>query len=107
LVEESLGREDIFLSPEVAAALDELRAFLFDRVYIGSVAKQEEDKAIMVLRSLFGFYLDHPEEMPEEFRSGEVDLRLRVCDYVAGMTDRYAMRKYHEHFLPHVWVGEL
>ncbi len=107
VVAESGRRGDIGLSPGVEAALSELRDFLFERVYIGSVAKLEEDKAIMVLRSLFGFYLEHPEEMPQEFRSGKDDLSVRVCDYVAGMTDRYAMRKYQEHFLPRVWVGEL
>jgi dGTPase len=107
MVAESQGKDDIVMSEPVAKALDELRRFLFDNVYVGSVAKQEEDKAILVLRSLFGFYLEHPEEMPPEFRDGSEDLRVRVCDYVAGMTDRYAMRKYHEHFLPRVWVGEL
>ena len=107
MVRESWDSDDILLSPEVEAALDELRSFLFDRVYIGSVAKEEEDKAILVLRSLFRFYLERPQEMPAEFRHGDENLRIRVCDYVAGMTDRYAMRKYHEHFLPHVWVGEL
>jgi dGTPase len=107
MVEESAGRDDILLSPAVASTLDELRQFLFDRVYIGSVAKEEEDKAKKVLRSLFLFYYKNPEEMPEEYLGGEEDLRVRVCDYVAGMTDRYAMRKYYENFLPHVWVGEL
>ncbi len=107
MVVESRDKDDIQLSPAVAAALNELRDFLFDRVYIGSVAKQEEDKAILVLGSLFRFYLEHPEEMPEEFRGDGEELRVRVCDYVAGMTDRYAMRKYHENFLPRVWVGEL
>jgi dGTPase len=107
MIVESREKDDIHLSPAVGAALDELRDFLFDRVYIGSVAKQEEDKAILVLSSLFRFYLEHPEEMPEEFREGAEDLRIRVCDYVAGMTDRYAMRKYHENFLPRVWVGDL
>lgn len=107
MVAESMERGDIALSPPVAEALKELRDFLFDRVYIGSVAKEEEDKAIKVLRTLFLFYYEHPEEMPEEYRREDEDLRVRVCDYVAGMTDRYAMRKYHENFLPHVWVGEL
>ncbi len=107
MVEESRGGDDIRLSPRVAEALDELRDFLFQRVYIGSVAKEEEDKAITVLRSLFRFYLEHPDQMPEEYRAGDEDIRVRVCDYVAGMTDRYAMRKYQEHFLPRVWVGEL
>jgi dGTPase len=107
IIQESREKDGIHQSPEVAAALNELRDFLFAQVYIGSVAKREEDKAIMVLRSLFIFYLEHPEEMPEEFGKGQEDLRIMVCDYVAGMTDRYAMRKYHEKFLPKVWVGEL
>lgn len=107
IVRESRDRGDIRMSGEVAGALDELRDFLFEKVYVGSVAKEEEDKAITVLRSLFRYYLDHPWEMPPEFREGEEDLRVRVCDYVAGMTDRYALRKYQELFLPRVWVGDL
>jgi dGTPase len=107
IVRESAGKSDILMSPEVEAALNELRDFLFQRVYVGSVAKQEEDKAVVVLRSLFHYYLDHPEEMPVEFQEGEEELRVRVCDYVAGMTDRYALRKYQEIFLPKVWVGDL
>jgi dGTPase len=107
MVEESRGSDHIRLSPRVTAALDELRAFLFDRVYIGSVAKEEEGKAVTMLRSLFAFYLEHPEEMPAEFQGGEDDLRVRVCDYIAGMTDRYAHRKYDEHFVPSGWTGKL
>ncbi|OFW55564.1 MAG: deoxyguanosinetriphosphate triphosphohydrolase [Actinobacteria bacterium RBG_19FT_COMBO_54_7] len=107
MVAESTGKDDILLSSQVGEALNELRDFLFDRVYVGSIAKQEEDKAIKVLRTLFLFYYEHPGEMPEEYQREDEDLRVRVCDYVAGMTDRYAMRKYHENFLPHVWVGEL
>ena len=88
------------------AALDELRAFLFDRVYIGSVAKAEEGKAVTMLRNLFNFYLENPQEMPEEFRGGDEDLRVRVCDYVAGMTDRFADQRYREHFVPSGWQGK-
>jgi len=105
MVERSRGKDEIRLGPEVEAALDELRAFLFDRVYIGSVAKLEEGKAVTMLRSLFAFYLEHPEQMPEEFQGGEEELSIRVCDYVAGMTDRYADSKYKEHFVPRNWEG--
>jgi len=105
IVEESRDSGDILLSPEIAGALDELRGFLFDRVYIGSVAKGEEGKAVTMLQSLFSFYLEHPEEMPEEFHGDEEDLKIRVCDYVAGMTDRYAKSKYDEHFVPREWGG--
>ncbi len=104
MIESSVNTQDIRLSPEVAQAMDELRDFLFDKVYIGSVAKSEEDKAIGVLRGLFQYYLEHPEEMPAEFKEGEDELRVRVCDYIAGMTDRYALKKYEEYFMPKVWL---
>jgi len=103
LIRASEGCGDIRQGEEVARAMDELRDFLFERVYIGSVAKQEEDKAIGVLRRLFEYYHEHPEEMPEEFKRGEDPLEKRVIDYVAGMTDRYALRRYQELFLPDVW----
>ncbi len=106
MVAQSTGRDDILLSEQVSAALDELRAFLFDRVYIGSVAKAEEGKAVTMLRNLFNFYLENPQEMPEEFRGGDEDLRVRVCDYVAGMTDRFADQRYREHFVPSGWQGK-
>ncbi len=103
MVQESRDAGDILMSREVTAALEELRSFLFDRVYIGSVAKIEEGKAVTMLRSLFAFYMQNPEEMPEEFQSGEEELSVKVCDYVAGMTDRFAKSKYDEHFVPREW----
>ncbi len=105
MVENSLDSDTIRLSEEIAALMDELRDFLFDKVYIGSVAKTEEDKAINVLQSLAEHYLNHPTEMPEEYRPGnEKELPTKVCDYVAGMTDRYALTKYGEFFLPRSWM---
>lgn len=104
MVENSLDSDEIRMSEETAALMDELRTFLFDRVYIGSVAKTEQDRAVRVLRELASYYLEHPGEMPGEFQPGEgEDLNVKVCDYVAGMTDRYALKKYHELFLPRFW----
>jgi dGTPase len=95
----------ISLSPEGEKAMNDLRNFLFSRVYVQSIAKREDEKAKGILKSLFFYYLDKPEEMPEEFqpRSDE-ELPLRVCDYVAGMTDRYALRMYEKIFLPKPWM---
>ncbi len=84
--------------------MDELRDFLFDRVYIGSVAKTEHDKAAHVLKSLFTFYLEHPDKMSGEFQEPGRDVERRVCDYVAGMTDGFALRKFQEFFLPRSWT---
>ncbi len=104
MIAESERVGDIALSPPIAEVLDELRNFLFERVYIGSVAKQEQDKAVNVLKDLFRFYLEHPERMTEEYRDEGEELWVRVCDYVAGMTDGYALKKYEEYFLPRAWA---
>ncbi len=108
LVKDMIARSeqvgDIALSEPVAEALNDLRNFLFERVYIGSVAKQEQDKAVNVLKDLFRFYLEHPQEMTEEYQDAGEELWVRVCDYVAGMTDGYALKKYEEYFLPRAWA---
>ncbi len=105
LVENSLGKDRIQMSPDTERLMNELRDFLFDRVYIGSVAKTEEEKAVRVLESLANYYISKPGEMPPEFQpvDGE-DLNVKVCDYIAGMTDRYALRKYQELFMPSSWM---
>jgi dGTPase len=92
LVEHSEGNE-IGLSDEVFTALDVLRDFLFERVYLREEARVEQDKAIALVRSLFAYYLDHPAEMPEEYHRTSDDLPTRVADFIAGMSDRYALRR--------------
>lgn len=107
LVENSVSLEEIRMSPQARAMLEELRDFLFDKVYIGSVAKTEEEKAVRVIRSLAEYYLKNPAEMPQEFQpEEEKELPEKVCDYVAGMTDQYALMKYKAYFLPRSWVVE-
>ncbi|MGM0471610.1 MAG: deoxyguanosinetriphosphate triphosphohydrolase [Bacillota bacterium] len=94
-------------SPEVAKATDQLRNFLFEAVYIGSKAKQEEDKAKRLLQRLYNHYIDHPHQLPSEFRAriGNDSLARIVVDYIAGMTDRYALKQGEEIFLPRPWLG--
>lgn len=95
----------IQMSPLFAKAMDDLRTFLFDRVYIDSAAKTEDEKAKKVLQALFFHYLENPAELPPEFQpSGGEDPSIRVCDYIAGMTDRYALRKYEDLFIPKTWM---
>jgi len=104
-VDNSTGSDDIRMSAATWALMDELRDFLFENVYIGSIARTEEDKAVRVLESLAQYYLDHPEEMPAEYRpESDSERALKVCDYVAGMTDRYALTRYGEFFLPRSWM---
>ena len=81
-----------------------LRDFLFQRVYLREDQAAEQQKAIGIVRALFSHYLDHPEEVPEEYHLAPGDLPTRVADYIAGMTDRYALRVYEQLFLPQSWL---
>ncbi len=88
LVEASAGTEDILQSPEIGRAMLGVRAFMFERVYLGPVAEGERRRATQVVERVFNHFADHPEELPPD-RPG--DLAQRVTDYVAGMTDRFAL----------------
>ncbi len=104
LVTSSEGRSEISLSPPVFAALDELRDFMFEQVYLRTGARDEQEKAIAVVRALFGWFLEHPDELPAEYHRTPGDLPTRVADFIAGMTDRYALRTYEQLFLPQGWL---
>ena len=96
---------EIMLSPKVDHALKELRAFMFEKVYRNPVAKGEESKAKAMLTKLFEYYVAHPESLPEDFhpQMSFDGLERTVCDYIAGMTDNYAVDKYTQIFIPMGW----
>ena len=104
IVSNSVGKDDIIMSEEKYEALRELRKYMFDNVYINSCAKAEEGKAERMIRQLFEYYVGHMEELPEEYtrmvwEKGETVERA-VCDYIAGMTDRYATHQFNRIFIP-------
>ena len=90
---------------EIQKALADLRSFMFARVYHNPVAKGEESKAKDMLQMLFRFYVDHPEQLPADFQPqlSFDGLGRTVCDYIAGMTDNYAIEKFNEIFVPSGW----
>jgi dGTPase len=104
LVERTGEGPDVRLSDDVFRALDALRDFLFERVYLRDEARTEQDKAIGLVRTLFTHFLEHPDEVPEEYHRAPGDLPTRVADYIAGMTDRFALRTYERLFLPQGWL---
>ena len=95
----------ILLSPEVDKALKDLRGFMFERVYRNPVAKGEEKKAKFMLQRLYEYYIRHPDALPEDFHPqlSFDGMERTVCDYIAGMTDNYAVDKYTELFIPAGW----
>jgi dGTPase len=88
IVEASAGAGDIVQSEEVGRAMLDLRAFMFERVYLGPAAKKQRELAVATIHRIFDRLVEHPGELPPE-RPG--DLPERVTDYIAGMTDRFAL----------------
>ncbi|MCL5291459.1 MAG: deoxyguanosinetriphosphate triphosphohydrolase [Actinobacteria bacterium] len=105
LVKASRGKRSIGLSEEFTAAMLRLREFMFDRVYLKSSAKTENPRAKKVLSELYFFFLDAPERLPREFHTENAsELPRKVCDYVAGMTDRFAIKTFEKIFIPRAWM---
>ena len=106
VVKSSMGRPVIEMTPSIEKAMLDLRAFMFEHVYRNPVAKGEESKARRIIQELYTYYVNHPEQLPADFQP-QLDLegvpRL-VCDYVAGMTDKYAVYKFEEIFVPSGWA---
>ena len=108
LVTNSQGKNDICMSEEVDHAMKKLRQFMFERVYNNPQAKGEEDKAEQLMITLYEYYMKNTSLLPQEYQrmmyDGEVKERV-VCDYVGAMTDRFAIAKYEEIYIPKCWHG--
>lgn len=107
IVKNSIDKDNILMSPEVESAMMGLREYMFESVYTNPLAKSEEVKARAMLIQLFGYYMEHIEEMPEEFvylieQCGENKERV-VCDYIAGMSDQYSVAIFQQIFEPKFW----
>lgn len=107
VIRSSEGKEKISMEPHISEATAALRSFLFERVYLNPVAKAEEGKSEALLIRLFEYYVRYPEKMPElYYRNTENEPVERcVCDFLSGMTDRYAIETYRALFVPEVWRG--
>lgn len=105
VIEESMDKPIITMSEKIKEATTALRQFMFDKVYVGSSAKAQENKAKVMLKLLFEFFLENPDKMPEEFNaiSEKEGAERGVCDYIAGMTDSFALAKFNEFFMPSPW----
>lgn len=108
MIEASWDKNYITMSKEIGCAMTELRQFLFANVYIGSLAKTEEEKARRLIQEIYYYYTNYPCEIPNEYRkySSSDDNQQNnnedslVVDYIAGMTDRYAISIYQKLFVP-------
>jgi dGTPase len=105
MIATSAERGEIAMSNHVWDAMMELRGYLFENVYFSARAKAEEPKAAAVVDALFHHYLANPIELPPDERPQDASQVVQaVVDYVAGMTDRFAIREYERLFVPKKWL---
>ena len=109
IVKNSYEKPDIYMSQEIEEAMQGLRSFLFEHVYYNPEAKQEERKAREMIQELYRYYNRHADRMPKEYlelihQKNQPQERV-VCDYIAGMTDQYAIDRFAEIFIPKAWRG--
>lgn len=98
-------RDTVALDRDVQSAFDILHEFMFDRVYTNPVCKSEEGKAMAMIQRMYRFFEENPNELPNEYieiawRDG---VQRAACDYIAGMSDSYALKVYADYFIPSGW----
>ena len=107
VITQSMDRPEIHMSDEVWKAMRGLRQYLFEHVYLNPVAKGEEAKVMHMITNLYHIYMEKPELMPEQFlnmlENGAASREQIACDYIAGMTDSYAVHTFEEYFIPKCW----
>lgn len=106
VISNSMGKPEICMSKEVEEAMRDLRKYMFASVYTNPQAKGEEIKAIQMIEQLYFYYEDRIELLPMQYRHrldvGDSEEQI-VCDYIAGMTDTYAVKKFEDIFVPKSW----
>lgn len=96
---------DIAMDPSVEPYFQALHTFMYDHLYLDSEAKREESKVDGIVSALFEYYVANPDSLPQEYAGirEQEGVHRAVCDYVAGMTDNFALERYHERFVPRSW----
>jgi dGTPase len=100
VIDHSLATGEVSMDAPTLGVMNDLRAFMFERVYLSPEQRRRQQDALTILRDLVDHHLDHPEAVPESFRAHEAPAIVQVTDYVAGMTDRYAISTHERLFGP-------
>jgi dGTPase len=103
VIDHSVTTGAVSMAPDQLAAMHELRDFMFAAVYFAPHQEDKKRMAIQVIRQLVDHHLRHPEDLPPVFRETDDDLLVQVVDYVAGMTDRYALSVHDRLFRPRLF----
>lgn len=107
IIYNSQDKPEIIMSPGMEKAVKGLRIWMFEHVYRNDIPKKEEGKAQQLIVSLYEYYMKHTDELPEEYlfmmKTRDEKKERIVCDYIAGMSDSYAIDKFEELFVPKSW----
>lgn len=103
VIDESYRQNTISMEPAMLEVMHVLRSFMFENVYLRPQAETQRLRATQIVRDLVTYYLEHPVQVPETYRHDEADELIQVIDFVAGMTDRYAIRTHDELFRPRLF----
>lgn len=103
VIEESYEQNRISMGPDLLEQMHRLRSFMFERVYLRDEAESQRRRVRQVVRDLVTWYLEHPDGIPASYRHDEADELTQVLDYVAGMTDRFALSTHDELFRPRLF----
>lgn len=107
IVSNSMYHSEIIMSAECKESMNCLRSWMFEHVYIGSPAKVEENKAKKIVEELYNYYLSNFNEIEDSFKYKTDSPQRAVADYIAGMTDRYAIQQYISKFVPESWHADI
>lgn len=103
VIEESLASGQIEMQPAKLEVMNEVRAFMFERVYLHPAMEPHRHRAKQIVRDLVGHFQQRPDEIPETYRHDDADVITQVIDYVAGMTDRFAISTHDRLFRPRLF----
>lgn len=103
IITNSKDNDRIIISEDIDYYMKKLRKFMFENVYFNKKAKKEEGKAEYLIEELYKYYIKNFSKIPLEFRKNPGDKEDIISDYIAGMTDRYALRKFNSIFVPSPW----
>ena len=108
IITESDGKNDINMRGDILEAMEKLREFLFENVYDNNIAKAEEKKAEFMLEQMYDYFVKNYFLLIPEYESiiNSEGIERAVCDYIAGMTDRYSITQYCKIFVPNTWKEE-
>ncbi len=100
VISESLRAGTVRMDGDTLAVMHELRDFMFERVYLAPEQREQQEAAVAVIRNLVDYHLAHPDQLPAGYRETDAEPVVQVADYVAGMTDRFALALHDRHFRP-------